>query len=210
MAQVKVLFVDYDGTLHDSDAKFAEKFDGLFGMGGEALWNIFLNEIHRGIVHRYFPDRHDDMEFQCRLLLKRLNRPYDGDACRELARLYFEALEECWTKPKFFDDAASFLKAAFEMGYRICLTTGSYASEKAKCLESTGLWKYFAMAIGEESVGCRKSSPGYFEGALRLSGASPSEAASVGDSYLHDVVPAKLIGMRSSAHLLSHIEAINS
>ena len=63
----KVLFIDYDGTLHDSDAKYAARLDGILGLDGMQIWKAYLH-VHRGIVHVQYPEKHDDFFFHQRLL----------------------------------------------------------------------------------------------------------------------------------------------
>ena len=58
------ILLDFDGTVHDTNSIFYSKFDGLLGLDGKTLFNIYMFDIHRKIVHHHFPDKHSDLDFQ--------------------------------------------------------------------------------------------------------------------------------------------------
>ena len=43
----RMIFLDYDNTLNDTDIKYISKLNGFFNMDGAKLWDILLNNIHR-------------------------------------------------------------------------------------------------------------------------------------------------------------------
>ena len=188
----KVLFIDYDGTLHDSDAKYDTKLDGLFGMNGLRLWETYLS-LHREVVHTQYPQRHDDFMFHQRLLFEHLGVPYDDGEASRIARLFQEAQEECWTNPTFFPDSLPFLDRAVER-HVLCLATGDYAPQKAEALGRAGGRSYFQYAFDRDHLGLKGGSA-YFENALARTDCRPEEAVALGDSYEHDIVAAKSAGI---------------
>lgn len=192
---IKTVFIDFDNTLHDSDSKYIAKLDGLLGLSGEELWRIYFHEVHHGVVHAKFKNRHDDVEFHCKLIFRYLKRPYDRDLADEIRARYMEAMRECWESPTYFPDSLPFLNHVKEMGIKTCLTTGEFAPEKAKGLEVFASRKYFDYVFGEAEVGFLKTEPDYYGNALRLSNSLPAETLCIGDSMVSDIVPAKSVGI---------------
>lgn len=189
----RTLFVDYDGTLHDSDSVYDARLDGVLGMKGIEFWQAYIS-LHREVVHSRYPERHDDFEFHLRLLFERWGRPPSEEQTRAIARRFQEAQEECWKAPLFFPDSLLFLDAAKEWGYCLCLATGDYAAEKARALEEAGGKKYFDYAFDRTHLGLKGESA-YFEQALVITATRPEEAVAIGDSLSHDIEAAKAAGM---------------
>ena len=195
--KVRHLFVDYDNTLHDSDAKFIRHFHRpalALGLTGQQLWRLYLFEVHRGIVHRYHPERHDDKEFHCLLIFQRLGRPYDRGTASLLVSAFEKAMEECWRDPTFFPDAFPFLEEASRR-WELHLATSENALQKALCVERVGGRRYFSSVLGDHNVGVRKTEKEYYLRALELTGARPEESVMVGDSLTHDILPARRAGL---------------
>ena len=188
----KLLFIDYDNTLHDSDAKYAAKLDGTYGLTAQELIDAFIY-VHRRIVHRQYPDRHDDFRFHQKLLSEYLKRPYDEEEAAATARKFAEAQQECWTDPLFFPDSLDFLSKAAAT-HTLCLTTGDYAPEKADALRKTFGRDYFAHIFDNTHLGMKGGSE-YFENALTSTGARSDQVVAIGDSLEHDVAAASEAGI---------------
>lgn len=191
--------VDYDGTIHDSDSKFIAKFNlpaRELGLRGKRLWEVYLFDVHRGIVHKRFPEKQDDHEFHCKLIFKLLKKSYDGKIARQMIDAYERALKECWTNPSFFDDTFEFLDRVVEKN-KLCLATFEHAREKAECVERFGRRKYFDCVLGNHIIGHRKTEKGYYREALKISKSTPEETVVIGDTLTHDIVPAKLVGIET-------------
>ena len=118
------ILIDFDGTLHDTEAIFYSKLDGLFGLDGKTLYNLYLFEIHRKLVHEHFPKRHNDRRFHCELLCHHLKKPIDKKIISLLDKRFKEAEEIVFSSPKFFEDAKDFLDLAICAGHRLCLSSG--------------------------------------------------------------------------------------
>ncbi len=188
----RVLFIDYDNTLHDTEAQFASRLDGLYGLTSRQIVEVFL-QVHREIVHVRHQDRHDDFFFHQRLICERLDRPYDEAEAREVARLFEAANSERWTAPWLFPDVISFLDAVREQ-HILCLTTGDYAREKADALEKAGGRAYFTHAFDHTHLGVKGSSL-FFRNALSEVGAGPEDAVVIGDCPDQDIRAAGEIGI---------------
>lgn len=189
----KVLFIDYDGTLHDSDAKYAAKLDGILGLDGMQIWKAYLT-VHRGIVHTQYPDKHDDFFFHQRLLFDYLEKPYDDNVARILAGRFRQAQQETWTHPSFYPDALPFLNKVRDK-HVLCLTTGDYAPEKAKALAKAGGVNYFSYAFDKDHLGLKGHSNSYYKNAVRATKSCPQDVLVIGDSLEHDISAAKGAGL---------------
>jgi HAD superfamily hydrolase (TIGR01549 family) len=188
----KTLFVDYDGTLHNTEAKFAAKLDGVYGMTSQQVVAAYLH-VHLEIVHRQFPEKHDDFFFHQKLICDHLNRPYDEGEARAMARIFEAANKERWTNPMFFPDTFEFLDRASEK-YVLYLTTGDYARKKADALERASGRSYFEHAFDHTTLGVKGGSS-YFENALMSTSTLPEEVVVVGDNLIQDVAAAKEAGI---------------
>jgi HAD superfamily hydrolase (TIGR01549 family) len=189
----KVLFIDYDGTLHDSDAKYARRLDGILGLDGMQIWKAYLY-VHRGIVHVQYPEKHDDFFFHQRLLFDYLNKPYDDKIARTLAGKFRQAQQETWTNPTFYPDALLFLNKVKE-NHILCLTTGDYAPEKAKALEKAGGASYFGYALDKDHLGLKGHSNSYYSNAVMSTKSRPEDVLVIGDSLEHDIAAARGAGL---------------
>lgn len=188
----RILFIDYDGTLHDTDAKFAVSLDGIYGLSSQQLIEAFL-VVHRTIVHMHYPDRHDDFFFHQRLLTDHLKRPYDEKEARMAAGRFDEAHEERWKNPTFFRDTFYFLDKVREK-HILCLTTGDFARQKADALERAAGKNYFSYAFDHMQLGIKGNSK-FFNNALMSTNSLPGEAIVIGDSLEQDIAAAGEAGI---------------
>jgi FMN phosphatase YigB (HAD superfamily) len=190
------IFLDFDGTLHDTESVFASELDGLFGLEGRTLYNIYMFDIHRQIVHYKYPERHDDAELHWKLLLEYLKIPYSRKKANLLTLRFKEAEESVFENPKIFPDVPFFLNKLAECGHHLCLSTGGGTSLRKGELLAEALGKnYLDDILGEEVIGQLKNTPSYYEEALKIQGWSSEGTVSIGDTIFTDVIPAKTIGI---------------
>ncbi len=194
---IKTIFVDYDDTLHDSQYIFEIKLDGFLKMPGRRLWEIYLKEIHRGIIHRKYPERHDDGIFHCKLLFEYINTPFRIDLAKKFLKAYHEARMETWTHPRFFSDTELFLQSVKNMNLKLCLTTGDYADKKTYCMRRTFKKDFFDYIFDENKVNFRKLDPKYYLEALTESGSSSNETICIGDTLEMDIGSSKTAGIKT-------------
>jgi HAD superfamily hydrolase (TIGR01549 family) len=190
------LFIDYDDTLHNSESKYISNLDGLLGLDGATLLDIFINKIHRD-VHNRFPQKHDDLNFHIELLFKEIGWKSERNTITEFENALEKAEKECWENPSYFKDTYNFLKKVTNSGYIVCLTTGPNSKEKAQALERNMALKIFNYVFGEDNLGFIKSDPHYYKQALLLSQADPLRTATLGDTLSTDVIPAKKLGLKT-------------
>jgi len=192
---VSNVLVDFDGTLHDTDLVYAARLDGLFGREGKTLYHMFLFDIHRRVVHKRYPERHDDMDLHLRLLLEHLGEPYNSKNANLLASRFGAASEDVIKNPMFYPQAATFLDRAVKAGFKLCLSTGGGNTLQKADAVTRVLGSYFSEVIGEELLGFQKHDPSYYREALRKLGWRAEETASVGDTLETDILPARAVGI---------------
>jgi FMN phosphatase YigB (HAD superfamily) len=192
------ILIDFDGTLHDTESVYASKLDGLFDLAGEEVYHIFLVDIHRKIVHNWYPNRHEDLDLHWRLLLQHFRKPYDSGEANLLAFRLKEAEKIILEKPKLFHEAPQFLDNVVKAGHRLCLSTGGQNSvKKAEALTRVLGTNYFCGVLGEEIIGYLKHEPTYYEKALKRLSWRAENTVSIGDTILTDICPAKAVGFKT-------------
>jgi len=192
------ILIDFDGTLHDTESVYASKLDGLFGLAGAELYNIFLVDIHRKVVHERYPHKHDDLDLHWRLLLKHLREPYDSDIANLLAVRFKEANKIILENPKLFHEAPWFLDHVVKAGHLLCLSTGGQNSlKKAEAITRALGTNYFDAVLGEEILGYLKHESAYYEKALEKLSWRAENTVSIGDTIVTDICPAKVVGLKT-------------
>jgi HAD superfamily hydrolase (TIGR01509 family) len=194
---ITTVLMDYDSTIHDMDGVMERSLDGVLGYTGEELYNTWVFDIHRALIHQRYLDRHDDMMFHCILLFDHLELPFDKEAADLICAKFEEAQETARKDPIYYPDAVPAIEALKAMGLTLCLSTGYGAGQKAKTLELRTGKKFFKYTFSEPALGVLKTEPEYYRKALRLAKAKPGETVSVGDTPLSDIRPAKLVGIKT-------------
>ena len=114
---------------------------------------------------------------------------------RELERrftLYWQTYEKDYT---LFDDAQEVLKVLHEKGMPMgIITNGDSKNQRAK-LERAGITHLFDPVVVSSEVGFSKPDVRIFWKALKEADCTPSTSLYIGDSFEHDIEPARKIGM---------------
>lgn len=189
--------MDFDDTLNDSGAIFASKLDGLFHTDGRRIYRIFMNEIHDSIVHKKNPEKHDDWDFQVKLLLKIIGEPYNNNKVKEFKQLFHEAAHEVLINPNLFPDAPRFLNCLSKAGFILCLSSGRHSMEKAELVKKITGINHFKHVLGPEVIGCDKIATEYYEKVLQILKIEPGETLSIGDRLILDIEPAKAVRIKT-------------
>ena len=95
-----------------------------------------------------------------------------------------------------YPDTHSILAALIDKGYRL----GIIANQKlgtAERLEFWGLHQYFDVIAASAEIGYAKPDKEIFEKAFELAGCTAVESIMVGDRLDNDIIPAKVIGMKT-------------
>lgn len=77
------------------------------------------------------------------------------------------------------------------------LLAGQYGKEIVDLLEEHGLLRYFSGKLTQDDYAITKPDPRYFEQILSRHRMTPDESIMVGDRIDNDVIPAKMIGMKT-------------
>lgn len=168
--ELKVVFVDFDGTLVDTVpllynhyANFLKLYDREGSL--EEFTSLMGPAIHEFIV--ILKDRH--------------NLPPTPE---ELTVSYTHGLAERYKQEaKLMENSEQFLKYAKEMGLELALVTSSAHSLIGGCLDQLQLKKYFDYLITGEKVKKTKPDPEIYFMALKTCSAAPHQAVSIEDSY---------------------------
>ena len=211
------VLLDFDRTLHDSDAVHEKNLDGFLGLPGREVLRQW-GGIHREVLARHPKERHSDEEFHLWLMIKRwrprrlwrlLTRPNlsvrvmlarrrEGAADNlkeELKARVKAAQEECWRATTLFAEAVPFLNLVRDKGYRLHLATGDYAQQRAEAIERQAGRAYFEGAFDEGVLGVGKGKRDYFDRLLERLQVPAQQVVMVGDSLFNDIGPAREAGI---------------
>lgn len=118
----------------------------------------------------------------------------DGDLIERMARDY---IRSTWDfKPKVSHEAPETLKALRDRGFRIGVLTNTSFNEDGvwRLLDNVGLSKYIDVVVSSCDIGVGKPLREAFEYLCIKMGVGSSSLLHVGDTYLDDVVGARLFG----------------
>jgi FMN phosphatase YigB (HAD superfamily) len=193
------ILLDFDGTLHDTNSIFYSKFDGILGLDGKTLFNIYMFDIHREIVHYYYPDKHNDLDFHWKLLFNHLKKPIDNSIMRLLTLRFTEAINTINENPRFFKDVFEFIDGANRSEYQLCLSTGGGAAlRKVKLMTKFFGFDYFGnYFFDEEILKSLKTEKAYYQKILARYSWKVENVVSIGDCIETDIYPAKLLGIKT-------------
>ena len=120
----------------------------------------------------------------------------DGTTCASvLERLNVSHLERhiwCDVDP----EASRVLDELKRQGLIVAVISNTEDGRLRDSLEAAGISDCFDLLVDSHLVGHRKPEPAIFHFALKALKLEPSEAAYVGDSYAHDALAARAIGLR--------------
>src|SRR3712207_2393294 len=121
----------------------------------------------------------------------------DDDACESLVSCIDRAHAERHVWCGADAEAARVLEELRREGLLVAVVSNTEDGRVRDGLEAAGLASHFDVIIDSHLVGYRKPDPEIFRLALERLGVEASEAAFVGDSYAHDALAARAVGMRA-------------
>lgn len=95
-----------------------------------------------------------------------------------------------------FSDVKSTLETLCRKGYRLGIIANQNPGLE-KRLENWGLRQYFEVVAASAEIGYAKPDKEIFESAFKLAGCTAQESVMVGDRLDNDIIPAKLVGMKT-------------
>jgi len=137
-------------------------------------------------VHRFVPKVYDF------ILYKNINNLNDFN---RLKTQYKNELKQSNIKFKLMDGIDDFLKISSKQ-YKIGIL-GQYGKDFRQYLEEINLNKYFTFAEVQDDYKITKPDPRYFEAVLKKCKCKPEESIMVGDRIDKDIIPAKMVGMKT-------------
>lgn len=121
----------------------------------------------------------------------------DEAACESIVcgidRAHAERHMWCGADP----EAPRVLEELGREGLRLAVISNTEDGRVRDALEAAGLGSYFELVVDSHLVGLKKPDAAIFRLALERLGVEASEAAFVGDSYAHDALAARAVGMRA-------------
>ncbi|MBQ4157393.1 MAG: HAD family hydrolase [Clostridia bacterium] len=97
---------------------------------------------------------------------------------------------------KLYPDAYDALTDLYQKGYNLGIIANQNPGVEAR-LKAWGIRKFFRVIISSAEAGCAKPDRAIFELALKTAGCKAEECAMVGDRLDNDMLPAKMIGMKT-------------
>lgn len=95
-----------------------------------------------------------------------------------------------------FPDAAETLSYLKAHGYRLGIIANQIPGTKER-LDAWGIGQYFDVIAASAELGVAKPDPAIFEKAFQMAGCRAEEAVMVGDRLDNDILPAKVLGMKT-------------
>ena len=145
----------------------------------------YWNDVDEA-VYRFIPKVYDF------ILYKNIDNPDAFDKSKEQ---YKNELKQSNIKYKLMDGINDFLKI-YSTQYKIGIL-GQYGKDFRQYLEGINLLKHFTFCEIQDDYKITKPDPRYFEEILKKCKCKPEESIMVGDRIDKDIIPAKMIGMKT-------------
>ena len=197
------LFIDFDDTLYDThgnaDVALLElyehfqlsryfdnprQFTDPYWLANVLLWSQYA----RGEVTRDY------------LIVERFRRPLSVGMGEEVTEEYCRAMSDwfldcCADKSGVVEGAHEVMDNLKSRGYRLHMTSNGFHEVQYRKLRASRLLSYFDTVILSEDAGVNKPARGFFDYALRVSGARVGTTLMIGDNFVTDIQGAKQVGL---------------
>jgi FMN phosphatase YigB (HAD superfamily) len=183
------VFLDAGGVLLDETAHEAAMADLLTGLisGIDPGYGVrcYLRDAEEA-VYRFVPNVYRYIVWKRSGTLARYNAVWSELTVR------WPGIRPPLRLMSGIEGAVETLSQSFHLG-----VLGQYRAELRDLLKAKNLLKFFSRADTQEEFSLTKPDPRYFEAVLRRAGAEPSISVMVGDRIDKDIIPAKMIGMKT-------------
>ncbi|MDR2941984.1 MAG: HAD family hydrolase [Treponema sp.] len=186
---IKNIFLDAGGVILD-ETEFQETSSKIITniiKNNNINYSIknYWNDIEEA-VYRFVPKVYDF------ILYKNISNLNDFD---KFKTQYKYELKQSNIKYKLMDGIQDFLKL-FSKQYRIGIL-GQYGKDFRQYLEEVNLLQYFTFSEIQDDYKTTKPDTRYFEAILKKCKCEHGESVMVGDRIDKDIIPAKMIGMKT-------------
>jgi putative hydrolase of the HAD superfamily len=187
---VRAVLFDVGGPLAteiEHERQIDEDIRSLFAEAGMPVTDAHYAEVWRSVVDSFAPNAYEAVIWQLA----------DGD--EEIAPSVYREVARRSHERGSFELRAGMPELLAELSAR-CLRLGLAANQPAEVigkLEAHGIAKYFQSTDVSGTHGYRKPDVRVFLDACKALGVPPEECIMVGDRIDCDIVPARLLGMRT-------------
>lgn len=169
MSNIKLVMLDFDGTIADSFASVIYCAEKMCIEAGYSFDRTII-EQHMGSTTE-----------ECVALLTGSN---DSELIERLTAAYGVIYErEGYDMIQLFDGVLDTVKRLHDQGVKFAITSNNIVPVISYVVERLGLMPYLDEIIGVDCVANGKPAPDIAIEALRRTGVAPEEAVAVGDSY---------------------------
>lgn len=169
MSNIKLVMLDFDGTIADSFASVIYCAEKMCIEAGYSFDRTII-EQHMGSTTE-----------ECITLLTGSNDPELIDRLNNSYNIIYE--REGYDMIKLFDGVLETVKRLHDQGVKFAITSNNIVPVISYVVERLGLMPYLDEIIGVDCVSNGKPAPDIAIEALRRTGVAPEEAVAVGDSY---------------------------
>lgn len=161
----------------------------------QLVWGAFY---HDGDTATFPPTPEYDAQVE-RELSRRLLTQLGLDVTASFLDTYLQRMEDWFARPgvlRPYPEAVEVLTALQSRGYRLGIVS-NWSWNLRQRVDQVGLAPFFEMVWGSAYAGCSKPHPGIFHQALLQMDLTPKQVLYVGDSYRHDIVGARSVGIEA-------------
>ena len=169
MSNIKLVMLDFDGTIADSFSSVIYCAEKMCIEAGYSFDRTII-EQHMGSTTE-----------ECITLLTGSNDPELIDRLNNSYNIIYE--REGYDMIKLFDGVLETVKRLHDQGVKFAITSNNIVPVISYVVERLGLMPYLDEIIGVDCVANGKPAPDIAIEALRRTGVAPEEAVAVGDSY---------------------------
>ena len=186
---IKNIFLDAGGVILDEkifEENYAKIITNIIQeLNKDYSIKDYWNDVDEA-VYRFIPKVYDY------ILYKHIR---DNNVFNNSKSQYKNELQQLGTEFNFIDGIQDFLEK-FSKHYNIGII-GQYGKDFNQFLEDNNVLQYFTFSEIQDDYNITKPNPKYFEAVLEKCKCKANESIMVGDRIDKDIIPAKMVGMKT-------------